>query len=129
MKSDGTANLKLAALPVMMDIHKVTKIEGDYNNQRPYLIADKLIGNVNFCLGLLLDVKNEYYVPASTLLEDIKQLTNMSSQVLAIFSKEKEEKVYKNVRHVAKGLNLNNVKLPKEIERSISLEKYLPKDI
>ena len=55
VKSDGTTNLKLAALPVMMDIQKVTKIEGDYNNQRSYLIADKLIGNVNFCLGLLLE--------------------------------------------------------------------------
>lgn len=126
VKSDGTTNLKLAALPVMMDIQKVTKIEGDYNNQRPYLIADKLIGNVNFCLGLLLDVKNEYHVPASTLLEDIKQLTSMPSQVLAIFSKEKGEMVYKNVRHVAKGLNLNKIELPKEIDEKILLEDYLP---
>ena len=125
VKSDGTTNLKLAALPVMMDIQKVTKIKGDYNNQRPYLIADKLIGNVNFCLGLLLDVKNEYYVPASTLLEDIKQLTSMPSQVLAIFSKEKGEMVYKNVRHVAKGLNLNKIELPKEIDEKILLKDYL----
>lgn len=115
VKSDGTTNLKLAALPVMMDIQKVTKIEGDYNNQRPYLIADKLIGNVNFCLGLLLDVKNEYYVPASTLLEDIKNLVDEPSQVLAIFSKGKDEIIYKAVRHVAKGIDLNNVKLPEDI--------------
>ena len=50
-REDGTTNLKLAALPVLMDIQKVTKIEGDYNSQRPYLIADKVIGNINFCLG------------------------------------------------------------------------------
>ena len=80
---------------------------------------------MNFCLGLLLDVKNEYYVPASTLLEDIKQLTSMPSQVLAIFSKEKGEMVYKNVRHVAKGLNLNKIELPKEIDEKILLKDYL----
>ncbi len=127
VKQDGTTNLKLAALPIMMEIQKVTKIEGDYNNRRPYLIADKIIGNVNFCLGLLLDEKKKYYVPASTLLEDIKKITNAPSQVLAIFSKGKDERIYKKVRHVAKGLNLNNVKLPENIVRKISLDEYTPK--
>ena len=51
-KKNGTTNLKLLALPVMMRIHKVTKIAGDFNYSRPYLVADKVIGNVNFCLGL-----------------------------------------------------------------------------
>ena len=31
-KKDGTTQLKLAALPVLMDITKITKITGDYNN-------------------------------------------------------------------------------------------------
>ena len=87
LRTDGTTNLKLAALPVMMEIQKVTKIEGDYNNRRPYLIADKLIGNVNFCLGLLKDEKKNYYIPASTLLDDIKKLTDSPSQVLVNISK------------------------------------------
>lgn len=50
-RKDGTTNLKLMALPVLMDIQKITKIAGDYNNGRTYLIADKLVGNINFCLG------------------------------------------------------------------------------
>jgi len=37
----------------MMDIQKVTKIEGDYNSQRSYLIADKLVGNVKFWFGTI----------------------------------------------------------------------------
>lgn len=125
-RKDGTTNLKLAALPVIMQIQKVTKIAGKYNGMRPYLIADKLIGNVNFCLGLKRDDKQKCYVPASSLLEDIKVLTDMPSQVLAIFSKEEGETVYKNVRYVAKGVNLNNVKLPERINKEISLEKYKP---
>jgi len=127
LKTDGTTNLKLAALPIMMDIQKVTKIEGDYNNQRPCLFADKLIGNVNFCLGLLLDEEAKYYVPASTLLEDIKKLTNTPSQVLAVFSKEKADVIYNKVRHVAKGINLYNLELSRDIIEKISLEKYSPK--
>lgn len=126
-KKDGTTNLKLAALPVIMQIQKVTKIAGNYNGMRPYLIADKLIGNVNFCLGLKYDDKHGHYVPSSSLLEDIKVLTDMPSQVLAIFSKADEEVLYKNVRHVAKGVNLNNLELPERIADKISLETYVPK--
>ena len=128
-KSDGTTNLKLAALPVIMQIHKVTKIAGNYNGVRPYLVADKLVGNVNFCLGLKKDWKQGGYVPASSLLEDIKVLTDVQSQVLAIFSKEKEEVVYERIRHVAKGINLNNITLPENIRSKISLGKYEPKEI
>ena len=51
-KKDGTTYLKLAALPSIMNIAKITKITGDYNNVRPYLFVDKVVGNVNFCLGL-----------------------------------------------------------------------------
>ena len=124
LRADGTTNLKLAALPIMMEIQKVTKIEGDYNHRRPYLIADKLIGNVNFCLGLLQAEGKIYYVPASTLLEDIKKLTDSPSQVLAILSKGKGEEKYSTVRHVTKGLDFQKLCLPMSISRTISAELF-----
>lgn len=68
--------------------------------------------------------EEELYVPSSALLEDIKKLTDAPSQVLAILEYESEEKVYSVVRHVAKGLNLHNLKLPEEIKAKISLEQY-----
>lgn len=74
--------LKLAALPALMDITKITKITGDYNNVRPYLFVDKVMGGVNFCLGL--SKEDNVYVPSSALLEDIKRLPDAPSQVLAI---------------------------------------------
>ncbi len=61
------------------------------------------------------------------MLHNIKDVTNIQSQVLAIFSKETNEVKYENIRHVAKGINLYNIKLPEEIENKISLEKYMPK--
>lgn len=124
-KKDGTTNLKLVALPALMKIQEITKIAGGYNGIRPYLIADKVIGNVNFCLGILKDSKNGYYVPASSLLDDIKKITNNPSQVLAIFSKVSSDNIYKNVCYVTKGLNLHKLKIPKEILEVVSLEEYV----
>lgn len=124
-KVDGTTQLKLSALPVLMDITKITKITGDYNHVRPYLFVDKVVGGVNFCLGL--SKEDDIYVPSSALLENIKKLTNVPSQVLAILEKEKQKKIYTIVRHVAKGLNLNNLILPDKMKDMVSLENYMYK--
>lgn len=121
-KLDGTTQLKLEALPVLMDITKITKITGDYNNIRPYLFVDKVIGGVNFCLGLSRD--DNVYVPSSALLEDIKQLTEAPSQVLAILEKDVDADIYSIIKHVAKGLNLSNITLPQEINAMIDLKNY-----
>lgn len=126
-KKDGTTHLKLQALPIIMDIQKVTKIAENYNGVRAYLVADKLIGNVNFCLGLKEIESEQCYVPVSKLLENIKKLTDTQSQVLAIFSKEMSEEIYKNIRYVAKGVNLNRVKIPQKIDEKITLEEYVVK--
>lgn len=122
-KPDGTTHLKLAALPVLMDITKITKITGDYNNVRPYLFVDKVIGGVNFCLGL--SKEKDIYVPSSALLEDIKKLTDSPSQVLAILEKGSDTDIYSTVKHVAKGLNLNHITLPPEIKAKINLDNYV----
>lgn len=123
-KEDGTTHLKLSALPTLMDITKITKISGGYNNVRPYLYVDKVIGGVNFCLGL--SKTDELYVPSSALLENIKNLTDAPSQVLAIFEKNCDDvDVYRTVKHVAKGLNLNNLNLPDKIKNMISLQDYV----
>lgn len=121
-KLDGTTQLKLEALPVLMDITKITKITGDYNNIRPYLFVDKVIGGVNFCLGLSRD--DNVYVPSSALLEDIKRLTEAPSQVLAILEKDVDADIYSIIKHVAKGLNLSNITLPQEINAMVDLKNY-----
>lgn len=124
-KEDGTTQLKLLALPALMDVTKITKITGEYNNIRPYLLVDKVMGGVNFCLGL--SKEKDGYVPSSALLEDIKKLTDTPSQVLAIFEKEMGSDIYETVRHVAKGLNLYNIKLPEGINGMIDLKDYVYK--
>lgn len=54
-------------------------------------------------------------------------ITNEPSQVLAIMEKDIASNIYSVVKHVAKGLNLNNIKLPKEINTIIQLDNYVYK--
>lgn len=124
-KSSGTTQLKLMALPALMHMTKITKITGDYNNVRPYLLVDKVIGGINFCLGL--SKEKDYFVPSSALLENIKNLTDSPSQVLAILEKSDKSKKYSIVKHVAKGLNLKKILLPAEIKEMINLDNYIYK--
>lgn len=85
--------------------------------------VDKVMGGVNFCLGLSRE--NDVFIPSSALLEDIKKLTSSPSQILAIFEKDIDSDLYSTVKHVAKGLNLHHLILPPEISSKISLEHYV----
>lgn len=126
-KDDGTTNLKLPALPSISRVHSITKITGDFNSGKPFLYSDKLIGGVNFCLGL--KKVGGIYVPVSALLEDIKKLVGNPSQVIAIFIKDRDEEVYKTIKHVAKGVNLENIQLPEGDGFKVSLEEYRGKQV
>lgn len=74
-----------------------------------------------------LSREDEEYVTSSALLEDIKKLTDAPSQVLAILEKDIDSEIYENIKHVAKGLNLNNIRLSDEISRMIDLKNYVYK--
>ena len=89
--------------------------------------VDKVMGGVNFCLGLSRE--NDVFVPSSALLEDIKKLTSSPSQVLAIFEKDIDSELYSTVKHVAKGLNLHHLILPPEISSKISPPTTIPINI
>lgn len=62
------------------------------------------------------------YFPRSGLLEDIRNITRKSSQVLVIFQKKLSDKAaYQNVRYVAKGLDVSKLKLPLEIAEQVCI--------
>ena len=123
-KSDGTTELKLQALPLIVSFLKSSKMTAIYNSIRPKLSVDRLAGTTNFCLGFTKD-KN-YYVPSSCLLEDIRNLADVTYQILAIFSKPatKTAPIYKDIRYVAKGVNLNHLTFSDDLSSLISLENY-----
>lgn len=82
-----------------------------------------------FRKGIQYEDKN-YYVPSSCLLEDIRNLADITFQILAIFSKPatKSAPVYKDIRYVAKSFKLTTLKLSTELSSLISLENYKEKN-
>lgn len=85
--------------------------------------ADVIVGGINFCLAVSEDTDGTYF-PRSGLLEDIRNITRKSSQVLAIFQKKLSDKeVYQKICYVAKGLELANLNLPLEISGQVCVPK------
>lgn len=121
-KSDGTTELKLKALPLIINFMKTSKMTAIYNSIKPKLSIDRLTGTTNFCLGFTRD--NKYYVPSSCLLEDIRNLADVTYQILAILSKpaNKTTPTYKDIRYVAKGVNLHSLKFPPDLSALLCLE-------
>lgn len=46
---------RLGALPAITKFTSITIIVGDSNGRQPYLYIEKIVGGVNFCLGLRVD--------------------------------------------------------------------------
>ena len=114
-KSDGTTPLKLAVLPQVVRFLEFSKMTVLYNGRRPKLALERLVGTTNYSVGFVQD--GQYYVPSSCLQEDIRNLGDKPSQILAVLSKRADasEKQYKEVCYVAKGISLSNLKLPEEL--------------
>lgn len=123
-KEDGRTPLKLEALPKLVQFLRFSKMTVVYNGMRPKLTVDRIVGTVTYCLGFIKD--GNYYVPSSCLLEDVRRMGDNPSQILAIFSKKavREERIYKEIRFVAKGVPLDKLTLTDDLNFLISLEKY-----
>ncbi len=124
-RSDGTTDMKLQALPKIVNFISSSRMTGIYNGSKPILSVDRLAGTVNFCLGFKLD--SDYYAPSSCLLEDIRKLTNKPSQVLAIMSKKPADPIYCNIRYVAKGVPFDKLEIPADLEKIIDRSAYSSK--
>ena len=123
-KTDGTTPLKLQALPKLVNFLRFSKMTTLYNGVRPKLSMQRIAGPTNYCMGFIKD--GDYYVPNSCLLEDIRNLGERPSQILAILSKPVSDKsgLYNNIRYVAKGILLEKIQMPKALKEKIILETH-----
>lgn len=114
-RKDGTTPLKLKALAAICDISNHSKMTGVYNGIGVVIEIDRVVGTISFCLGFKR--KGKYYYPSSCLLEDIRVITNNTSQILAILAKPANDKdaKYIDVRYVAKGIKLDKLNIPQYI--------------
>lgn len=127
-RKDGTTQLKLEALPKLVQFLHFSKMTVTYNKTRPKLNIDRFAGTTNYCLGFTQDGK--YYMPSSCLLEDIRTLGNQPSQILAVLQRpcHSPTPIYANIRYVAKGVPLNKLSLPPALSEIINLNAYINTD-
>jgi hypothetical protein len=123
-KSDGTTPLKLSVLEQLMNIYKNSKMIGDFNSTKPVLYSDKLTGDTFACMGFRKD--NQFYVPVTVLKEDTRDLINNQERIIAIFSKNINEELYKNLNYLVKGFN-DKDKLPSEVLSKLNIENMICK--
>lgn len=124
-KKDGTTPLKLAVLPQVVHFLKFSKMTTFYNGARPKLALERLAGTTHYCLGFIRE--GNYYIPSSCLQEDIRNLGDKPSQVLAVMSKKanSSEKQYKEICYTAKGITLSNLRLPEALSQLIGWESQV----
>ena len=120
-EAGGTTELKLSLLPQLMSIQTTARMVGDYDNSRPLLVADKFAGTVTAAIGFMSI--NGMYIPRSALRIDMRDITIKDSRrrIAAIFSKPKNDVLYKKLTYIAKGIELNSI-LKSDILDKVDIE-------
>jgi hypothetical protein len=97
----------MEVLPILMKIHKVARMAGDYNNSKSLLVTDKLAGTQAAVMGFVEE--KGYYIPNTILKEDLRNLVvKPGHRILAIFIKCQKDKRYTELSHIAKGITIED---------------------
>ena len=91
---DGTTQMKLDVLPLVISKNLSAKMIGDYNSIQPKLSTEKLAGNNIACIGFVKTESDNIYVPNTVLKADIRDYTKDIARVIAVFRKDKQELYY-----------------------------------
>ena len=102
-KSDGTTNLKMQILPMLFKVTQNYKMLGSYDFKKPKLFTDKIAGGQRCCMGFVKD-PNGYYVPNTSLKEDIRDISEAIYRIVAIYSKEKAGTEFSDRLYIAKNV-------------------------
>lgn len=121
-KYDAYTEDKLRVLPQAIDNLHRSKMSVVYNGGRPNLQCEKAVGTTNFCFAL--DLRKLFFVPASFMVEDVRNFGNVIYQVVAVLSAELDEKMYSKIRSVKKGVNLAEVIIPADYKNIVDLSNY-----
>lgn len=107
IKNKRTLLMKLEVLNNLIALDKKTKILGIFNHSKEKLHTELIIGNINWCLGLVEE--NGYYVPNSLLKEDIRNMVIVPHRIVCIMAKNIKDNKYKDIRYLANGFGMEDM--------------------
>lgn len=114
MNPDGTTELKLTVLPMLLDSNMSARMIGDYNSYNPKLVTEKLVGGIRGCMGFVLDQDIGFYAPNTVLNMDMRDYITNQRRILAIFKKNINDCNYEELVYMAKSSK--PVHIPKPFE-------------
>jgi len=82
IKKSEIIDLKMKALNSLMSIDKSAKMIGKYNNTiKDALYTEKVSGTIHYCLGFVKSRDKKYYIPNTTLSQNILDITDVANRI------------------------------------------------
>lgn len=122
-KDINIIQLKLEILNNLMNINKTAKMIGQYSNNKNKLFTEKIVGNIRYCLGFIK--KDKFYIPNTTLNEDIREVTCIQNRIIAILSKNIKDKNYNKLTYISKDFDFTDILNNSIIKDNICIQEIL----
>jgi hypothetical protein len=125
LSPDGKTELKLEVLPQLMNIHKIARMVGDYDNTMPLLVTNKFAGTVTMAMGFIN--KNGLYIPNTALKKDLREITERATRrrVAVIFVKPRMSIKYKCLTYLSKDIDINSDNLIAAINEKVDMQNII----
>ena len=101
---DGTTVLKMNILPRVFNIRGTYRMLGIYNNNKPMLYTERIMGGQYCCMGFV-HRNQQYCVPNTTLSEDIRDMVDKAYRIVAVCKKPQHISEYNDCIYRAKGIS------------------------
>ena len=115
LDTKGKTQQKLAVLPYLHKLFYHNCMIGNFINSRIYIKADYFVGDTKAVLSVGFRYGKKADMPVTLYNENIKSLSRPVYKVLAIFAKEYNESIYRTCTFLAKGQELDKLRLPEGI--------------
>ncbi len=131
IEHQGLTALKLEVLESAMAINKSAKRIGTYNDNKSNIKIERVIGNMHCWIGFSnLKQNNEkmkYYYPKTLIQDDFRKNVTEENKIIAILSKNKNDKLYNEITYLSKNTTLARLKEENQIFEKIDYENLKSK--
>ena len=114
--NSGKVGQKIKVLPYLHDLLYHNCMIGDFINSGIMIQADYFVGDTKLILSVGFRRESNRDVPVTLYSGDVRKLTSPTNKVLAILTRRYPETKYKELTYVSKNLNLNELKLPSDVD-------------